>query len=379
MFYKPTSTARLIATVAAATSVPPFTRPSASSSSIPPRPLPRALPHIPTGKTLQMPMGAQKAASPPMKSAILLVSALSVIPLFVFTVMHHGAHSPWQAVSSLSTISISPPTTTTTFTTPLNANIAPDPTAAGPRCVFYDRPPRTGSTTISTTLAVCLRRRGYVVLPASASGRNVTRHTVLPRLSTAAALSPSAHVASVIQHAYVTTEQFSALHASCGFVFYITSAASMLPRLLSMVKYSTFEGHLNATINAALLARLIVRKARNLRYRETFFEDYPYVDHANLNAGLREKDRVMPHYVVRQDAIVHDLGALLRALKCGDVAIQSANVHDVDFGDDDDEAAFKQALVTAGDVLAMGDHRYTRMLQLVKKRNSAGLVLAESL
>lgn len=238
---------------------------------------------------------------------------------------------------------------------------------SGSVCILYDRPPRTGSTTISRTLERCLLRRGYEVLPAKSP--NGTRETVLHRLRT----STARRRASVMQHVYTNAEDMRALQKGCGKLFYMTSTAPMLSRLVSMIKYTTFQGHRNATVDANNLAYEMQRRQSNLHKREALLEAYPYV-----GEHVPEDMRVKPHYVVRQEAVEEDLSRLLNMWGCGDLPIESLNVHDLDF-EERGAKETKQISSVLGDqrrFVTMGDGRYRTLTGLAEGFNKPGLQLA---
>lgn len=313
-----------------------------------------------------------------LKTVLLLLCTLTTMSILLFSLLPHIRHAPWHTPRSIMVLAQNTPPPPTPF---LREQVSKGAAVGRPHCILYDRPPRTGSTTIGTTLETCLRRRGYALLSTKGTAR--TRANVVPRLTALAARRT--HVASVRQHVYTHPGQLRRLRAACGRLLLVTSTAPMLPRLLSMVKYSTFEGHRNATVPATILAAELLRKGTKLRKREAFFEAYPYVEHEQEleqehTAARNSSDslRLTPHYVVTRQHLARDLRALLAALHCPTLPIETRNVHVVRYALGEGRREAREAMEQAGEMVGMGDRQYREMMALARERNRAGLQLART-
>lgn len=307
------------------------------------------------------------------KTVFTAVATLSLLTLLV-------VNAPRNVIVNLEH-AIATPTTLTPWNNPTSlvakkrvsatpATMAAPQKAQRPRCILYDRPLRTGSTTISRTLDRCLQQKGYHVL--RAAGRNITRENVMHRL----AADTSLKRASLLQHVYATVDDFASVTHSCHQFFYISSCANMMSRILSMMKYATFEGHSNHSVDAAVLAEEVERKDKAVASRESFFEEYPYVD-----GGVAETDRISPHFIIRKPFLMRDLRNLLDALGCQHVEIESMNVHELDLNTEQsaEEGArhIEDVLSNAEKFLRMGDHRFRTLMSIAGKSNQRGLQLAK--
>lgn len=246
-------------------------------------------------------------------------------------------------------------------------------------CVVYDRPPRTGSTSISQPLTACLRALNFAVPQTLPS---IGRSGVL--LSTLA--QPTTRVAASRTHLYLT---MGADHAAmslsdrCARTLYVSGTAPMAERILSQIKYGIRGAvHTNSTVDASEVWSAVRRRGRagRISQYEGFLSRYPFVsekalgslgleenggngiaadmnleEEMNTEAGsiLREEvktddagdrivieasnddndialggmQRLTPDYIIRKSHISEDLGALLATLGCSARVGRAQNVH----------------------------------------------------
>lgn len=239
-------------------------------------------------------------------------------------------------------------------------------------CILYDRPPRTGSTTISTALNACLTDKYYA--RASAMHRS-ERAGVVTRLCS----FKRSHRAAVRSHLSMTQDDVALLRAQCSRLLYVTSISPMWRRLASWSKYSMGSGHGNRTVNTrAVVAAL---RTKDFAEQERFLEAYPYTD---LHANVSEEHRLAPDYVIRADRLIDDTVALLRALGCHHVPT-SENVHmdaeQYDDGDSDDDGdeEVQRTLRQVGEnmTLIFADRRYLDANRIADENNTRALQMAE--
>lgn len=215
------------------------------------------------------------------------------------------------------------------------------------RCVLYDRPPRTGSTTVARALTVCLRSLNYSV-PDLGTWPTDTREVMLSR---ALDIQGAERVAAVSSHIALTAEgggnvsSRALLQARCRQTLYVSGTARMAERILSQVKYGLVRRNVTVDTRAALA--IVRQRGRDGRIglSERFLEHYPYVGGSGESGfrslGRREKEpgsllpfaakqgRILPDYVLSKAHMAKDLEKLLRALGCS-VEFEDQNVHRLD-------------------------------------------------
>lgn len=201
------------------------------------------------------------------------------------------------------------------------------------RCILYDRPPRTGSTTVYKFMDRCLSRRGY---PSSLLYfKGVSHFQLIDHFLN----NPSPNKSLISRHLpEFPSDSKQRIESTCDLVLYITSTRPMRERLLSKLKYETplgddrkgqtvserrsvptdmFHQLVNSTLND---------DSESLQIAEIYYEHYP---------GNGEVPFLTPDYVIRSDTFVADFTFLLRALQCPTKFI-SINVHKVKSLDQDE-------------------------------------------
>lgn len=238
------------------------------------------------------------------------------------------------------------------------------------RCILYDRPPRTGSTTISAALNICLKYKQYSGL--LSTPRHGRENVIIDMLK-----QKEPYRTSVRSHLVLSRRDVSDIEQTCREFLYISSTSSMATRLLSQVKYGMFEGHGNQTVTAKDLINSVNRRPEeSIQEQEAFLESYPY----SVNEDIDEEDRLNPHFIVRQEFLEEDISALLRALRCENVTLNSDNIHSVvNTTPNETEPVAKVFRDLRGNItlnMQMNDHRYRTMVQQAQSQNIRGLLHA---
>lgn len=233
---------------------------------------------------------------------------------------------------------------------------SPRPEHPDTRCILYDRPPHTASTTLSEALTACLSTRNFSQTPLPYD--SIPEHLIIANL---VAQTPPRRSATM-KHLQISARDVLALRARCPRLLYITSTRSMPDRILSSAKYvqTTGHGHSNLTRSQIIHA---ARTALGDLANERRLEHYPFSE--NL--------RLLPDYIVRHHAFQHDFSNLLGALRC-DPAFPTLNVHRPVHRRDDSVLRRVRANIT----LHYADARHRRLVALAEQRNEDGLRLART-
>ena len=222
-------------------------------------------------------------------------------------------------------------------------------------CVFYDRPPRTGSTTIADALETCLISKGYELT--KAVNRSM-RSEVVSRMVE----SEEMRIGAVKGHLKMVLEDVTALRRKCDRLLYITSVRPMRERLASSVKYGLFKGHGNKTIKSDAFETAL-DGAISLEKQEVYLEHYPYI----RDPVPSLKQRLRPSYIIRPEELMHDTVRLLRSLSCSNTPSVD-NVHPVKAKSGQDPSSKIE--------LRLGDALYRHLYAAAAKQNERGLKLA---
>ncbi len=237
------------------------------------------------------------------------------------------------------------------------------------RCVIYDRPFRTGSTTIDVTLGICLDYKGYAnVRPLLGENRTngITYMLGFNELNRS----------SVRPHIFMNRKDHDRIINGCDCLLYVTSTARMVDRVISRFKYNLIEGHGNSTYNLRKLNKKVKRHLKGRRYRihadEEEYTNYPYV-----KEKVSEYERIVPQYVIRKEYLTEDLTALLNALNCEGLPIFSDNIHStLSTKTQNYEAVIGKLRTAISKVLRTNDYRFQKLSKLSETRNKFGLQAA---
>ncbi len=238
--------------------------------------------------------------------------------------------------------------------------------ANGRRCVVYDRPFRTGSTTIDRTLGICMDYKGYVGVR---NLRDDNRTNGIHYMLGFSELNRS----SVRPHIFMNRKDHDGIMRGCDCLLYVTSTARMADRVISHFKYNLIEGHGNFTYNLHKLNKLVNRHLKGRRQRihadEEKYTNYPYV-----KEKVSEYERIVPQYVIRKEYLAEDLTALLNALDCGGLPIFSDNIHSTSSMKTQTHQVVIGKLRTAiSKALRTNDYRFQKLSKLAETRNRFGL------
>lgn len=221
------------------------------------------------------------------------------------------------------------------------------------RCIFYDKPPRTGSTTIARALYPCLESKGYtgITTPISSLERIEVISDMLSH--------PGYKKSAVRKHVTVTPEQVRELWNNCNRLLYITSTRSMKERIWSKAKYRMTPKHRSSNLTEEESAKALQFALRDKNTEEDL-EQYPFSE-SSMD--------IEPDYVIRADHLNEDLNRLLQNLQCP-LNYTDKNVHAVH---GEEEADAKQVAKVE---LKMGDQKHQYLLKVAKLRNDQGAAIA---
>lgn len=177
-------------------------------------------------------------------------------------------------------------------------------------CLIYDKPKRTGSTTISRALHKCWS--GHYSFEPQKGPKNA--HVAAARMID---LNQSI-VAHSLRHILFSDEDCLSIDANCRRIFHITSTRRMNARLVSYAKVTSLqnkEGR-NFTVESDDLRRVLRTVVRRGHALEQRYEKGVY-------KGIH---RIAVNYVIRNSFLTHDLNKLLHAFGCTP-QIKSVNTH----------------------------------------------------
>ncbi|CAN8075095.1 unnamed protein product [Agarophyton chilense] len=240
------------------------------------------------------------------------------------------------------------------------------------KCIVYDRPPRTGSTTIGRALELCLRSAGYVQQPLPKGKKGGERRAGAIRQMLAADRKEDRR-ALLTRHIYVSEADMQLIRWTCDDFLYITSTAPMKERLWSAAKHLLARRHGNTTsewLDKARAAQVVRRQAFKVGELRSVNELnwYPYLTAGGEEAAVKRK--LIADYVIRKASLQQDLGRLLEAFGC-DASFTTRNVHE-----DDDVTNLDMVIGNAG--LAEGDRLYKALWARAEQANEDTLEMAKT-
>lgn len=179
-------------------------------------------------------------------------------------------------------------------------------------CLVYDKPKRTGSTTIARSLFKCWNGK-YGIEP--------RQKTEDPRKATSEMLQlKQPIVAHSLRHILFSDQDCTDILTNCRNVFHITSTRTMKSRLASFAKVVSLQSEKGRNFSVAK-QNLKDAVALLLRFGHTLEDRYE----KGVYFGER---RIDVDYVIRHEFFEDDLSALIKAFGC-DSRIESTNVHNV--------------------------------------------------
>lgn len=247
------------------------------------------------------------------------------------------------------------------------------------KCFLYDRPMRTGSTTITNALRACIKSR-----PAWNLAKRVKEGQFDQAITRA--LEERAPNTVIMQHMWISDADVRLLHEKCGKLIYISSCAKLSDQVWSAAKMmSNVRKNGNSSLDDGKTQAALDWLDGNARDYMKMYEYYP---HIRTPAPLEKQEDgrfpdvppsfekaaislpFEPDYVLRKDFLQEDLTALLGAMQCGS-KYSSMNVHAVS---DADAAAEVSLMEKVREVSHAGDgDSYTRLMRIGQQKNDASL------
>lgn len=247
------------------------------------------------------------------------------------------------------------------------------------RCFLYDRPMRTGSTTITSALRKCIKAHGWAIAAQTKEGEFHNAITNSLRVSEGDSLG-------IMQHLWISDADVRALYSRCDRVVYISSCAKLSDQLWSAAKMlSNVRKNGNSTLDDDKTAAAL----QWLRdYAAPYARMYEFYPHIRTQAPLKVQEDgrfpdvppsferasislpFQPDFVIRKEHMETDLADLLTALNCSS-SFRSKNVHAVSESDADAEDTLMAKVRDASH--AADGVSYTRLMQIANERNPVGL------
>lgn len=237
------------------------------------------------------------------------------------------------------------------------------------KCFLYDKPPRTGSSTVSNALRKCWMSHKFLFPPSQQQLQY--NSTISTMLNTSAK-----NVAITGVHFSMPAKEIEKLFRDCRNMFYVTSTRSMRERIASKAKYEVSNGrvYMNTTLTTEQM-KTAFEKARADNTSEERLEAYPFP----------EKKRLNPDYIIRSEMFSDDLQSLLRAFNCNE-SFFSKNLHKAETETNQSsnlshvsEASFADNVDYSAISLQLGDARHIRLSRMAKLNNMNGLQKASRL
>lgn len=221
-------------------------------------------------------------------------------------------------------------------------------------CLIYDKPPRTGSSTISNALRKCWMSYGYKFPVPTSKEFNITISKMLDL--------PGDRVGLAGVHFTMSSSELTKISLMCKHSYYVTSTRPMPERIASKAKFEVSGGktYQNTTLSEDDLERAI-QKAINDNTTEERLERYPFID-----------QKIEPDYIIRSQNFSEDLKALLRSFRCGE-EFYTKNLHIVE-----EESSTKNVHISPMNKsetvhrqvqLKYGDHRHIYLSNLAQMKN----------
>lgn len=225
------------------------------------------------------------------------------------------------------------------------------------KCIIYDKPERSGSTTAAEALHKCVLYKGYKSL--FIPNEEYHKQDEWENRKRAFKLfldQPGDRIAIVRRHVHISKLDLAALYSRCDSTFLVTSAAPMKHRILSRIKYDRDKGYLEGSFSTSI--RSIIAKDGY----ENFLTRYPYVEDQ-----VPENERLIPDYVIRKEKFNEDLSVLLGAFGCASINIETENNHKLDSN------TTNLLLETIERYLKTSDFRFKTDTEIGRQRNKKSI------
>lgn len=248
------------------------------------------------------------------------------------------------------------------------------------KCVIYDRPMRTGSTTTTTYLLRCFRHHGFTIDSHQIGNARVRAIPHALELQ-----SPNQMYAIARGHIWINENDVQLLRRRCDDVIYITACAPLWEQLWSAAKMlSRKRMNGNTTLSESDGKRALDWLRENAEGYIRLCEFYPFI---NLTKPLElQSDRrypdlppsferaeistpFTPDFVIRKHHLSEDLPKLLRAFGCDDTIQSAKNVHHVEKEDGEVSDISYEAKVRAISGVGEGE-TYKRLMNMAQSNDN---------
>lgn len=288
--------------------------------------------------------------------ALVTITTALLISIFYFTnpasqlahadQTHHDSIQPEKSTQAPNDNAEKSKLATAAEEAPQESKPEPEPKPSpGVRCIIYDRPPRTGSTTVGNALKSCLQSRRWSV------AGDIAR-PLRDRAITSAFAGMKNDYAVVWGHIWMNGRDLETIRRRCDTAFFMTSATRMDDRLWSAAKImSTTAKNGNLTIGSS-------ERALAFQWLEDFGPGYvPYLDaypfinvtgpqlmgsHGDVTEvpaqwqEARVEEGFRYDFVFRRQSLREDVLAVLTAMGCKP-SFAVYNVHsDREVGEEED-------------------------------------------
>lgn len=252
------------------------------------------------------------------------------------------------------------------------------------KCLLYDRPMRTGSTTITTALRHCLKQTpgwAFAVRTAEGDYHHVIRNALRVHHNETVARN-----LVIMQHMWISDADVHMLFHKCAQVLYVSSCARLSEQVWSAAKMlSNVRENGNSSLDdVQMRAATAWTEAHAVDYAR-FYESYPHIlSHAPLQRQDNGRfpdippsfERIpitrafAPHFVVRKHFMETDLSALLAAMRCTS-SFKTKNVHAVSH---DEREREQNLMTTVMNNQKVGDGKtFARLNRIAEENNTVGL------
>lgn len=245
------------------------------------------------------------------------------------------------------------------------------------KCFLYDRPMRTGSSTVIMALVKCFRAKHW----------SIARHIIGNDRGQTVPINldvPSKRYAFTHGHMWLGEDDVRLLHSRCDAFVYVSSCAPLWQQLWSAAKMlSNARLNANTTLDERKTERAFdwLRDVNRTKSYMDMYEFYPFIrltEPMVLPEGVKRfpdlpphferapiTTRFVPDFVIRKNNLSDDLPRLLNALSCPQ-NFTSKNIHETELVDNDIMEKVKE-ITGAGD-----GQTYTRLMR-VAMDNDKGL------
>lgn len=246
------------------------------------------------------------------------------------------------------------------------------------QCFLYDRPQRTGSSTMVFALRECILNT--LNFSESLYPNRFIKNEQIQRLFALATIDRNLKRAVVSNHVHMAGNDVNLLRSNCKSLLYVSSTRPIMDRLWSRAKYHEMQkasrdrdktgffllNTRNESVTEAQFEAAISQKEKIIIKHELALENFPYMDRFENEVLLGKGERIVPDYIVRNGLhgfYNQDLTMLLSALGCS-TNFTPANQHPNYGGMKGSYADY---------VPRKGDALYKRLMRIASSGNEHGL------